>query len=86
MRHLRDDGNVGTHPDREEVDAEASRRELMERRESLEQADDAFKKSIAGSPIHLLVIRKLIVLYGPELLDEPRELRAVRRRLRAFLK
>lgn len=72
-------------PDREVADLEASRRELMERRESLEQADKAFKKSIAGSPIHLLVIRKLIVLYGPELLDEPRKRRAVIRRLKAFL-
>ena len=65
---------------------EAARDEMMKVRKTLELADDSFRKSIPGTPIHLLVIRKLIVLYGADLLDEPRKRRAMLRRLRAFLK
>lgn len=73
-------------PDRGDNGNEAARDEMLKVREALELADETFKKSLPGTPIHLLMIRKLIVVYGSELLDEPRKRRAVEKRLRAFLK
>ena len=73
-------------PDRGDSGQNAASDEMLRVRKALELTDEAFKKSLPGTPIHLLVIRKLIVLYGPELLDEPCKRRAVKKRLKAFLK
>lgn len=73
-------------PDRGDSGQNAASDEMLRVHKALELTDEAFKKSIPGTPIHLLVIRKLIVLYGLELLDEPRKRRAVKKRLKAFLK
>ncbi len=75
-----------TDPDWGDFGQEAARDEMMSVLEILEESDKAFKKSLPGTPIHLLVIRKLIVLYGADHLDEPRKRRGVKKRLKAFLK
>lgn len=45
-------------------------RELLTAKATLERVDQMLKKDAPGSPIHILVLDHLLILYGPELLDQ----------------
>ena len=45
--------------------------ELLAAEATLERVDQMLKKDAPGSPIHILVLDHLLILYGPDLLDQP---------------
>lgn len=50
---------------------------------ALLQADKLFKGPSTGTPVHLLVLRSLVDLYGPGLLDSPADLKKFEKKLAA---
>ena len=46
-------------------------REFLAAKATLERVDQMLKEDAPGSPIHILVLDHLKILYGPELLDQP---------------
>ena len=46
-------------------------RELLAAKATLERVDQMLEEYAPGSPIHILVLDHLLILYGPDLLDQP---------------